>query len=353
MNTKKQLSLFAETKEQKAPQNQKEAFMYFMCKLDAEMVGLVLDDHKTYQDATKTVFISKLTDVFQQFIDKGDTCLMPYRGVCVSKFCNNNGCSGYSFYGNKSKMYIDLIVEESNNEIKDIYGCGSLITSKKIIKTSNKVTININNDEEADFKPSVKFLIASQKYLLAYEELLPYENTIIDKTIYLEWFEKYEDLNKSIVFDGKLYTNRENFSNLFGSIEILYNNLKYHEQAYKALADYKFVQPKNETQLLNWLTTYEQLGQHINLFSLLYMHPNNFFKSKHFEVDYLKIDNSDFKSIIKFQSIYDKFYYQMLLKYNTFSDEQIQQYREDDSDMVNYIDSLKYHLMKRNIDTIP
>ena len=68
---------------------------------------------------------------------------MPYRGVCVSKFCNNNGCSGYSFYGNKSKMYIDLIVEESNNEIKDIYGCGSLITSKKIIKTSKTLFIAI------------------------------------------------------------------------------------------------------------------------------------------------------------------------------------------------------------------
>ncbi len=333
----------------KTPKNQKEAFMHYMCKLDAEMVGMVLDDHKTYQDAFKDVFISKLKETFHTFIKNGDTYLKPYRGICKSDTCKSNGCSGYAFYGNKSKMYMDLIIEECDNAINDIYHCGNLVTSKKIIKTSNTVSIDIKDDERANFKPSIEFLITSQKYLLAYEELLPYKDTIIDKTIYSIWFEKYSHLYKSRVFDLNTYSNQDKFSKFFEGVEIVHNNSKHDEKACKALDDYKFINSKNETQLLKWLTTYGQLGQDINLLYLLDMNYKDFVKCKYLVVDYLRIDKTDFESIVKFISIYDKFYSKMLEKYTTFSHEQIQQFREGDSDMMDNIYSLTYHLKKRNI----
>ena len=82
---------------------------------------------------------------------------------------------------------------------------------------------------------------------------------------------------------------------------------------------------------------------------LLDMNYKDFVKCKYLVVDYLRIDKTDFESIVKFISIYDKFYSKMLEKYTTFSHEQIQQFREGDSDMMDNIYSLTYHLKKRNI----
>ena len=35
--------------------------------MDAEILSMVLDDNRTYQEATKSVLLSKLDDVFREF----------------------------------------------------------------------------------------------------------------------------------------------------------------------------------------------------------------------------------------------------------------------------------------------
>lgn len=38
------------------PQNQLEAFLYYMSRMDVEMAGLVVEDYRTYQDDPKRCF---------------------------------------------------------------------------------------------------------------------------------------------------------------------------------------------------------------------------------------------------------------------------------------------------------
>ena len=89
--------------------------------MDTEMLSLVLDEIRIYQEVNKDVFISKLEDVFNQFKAKGDTELIPSPGKCGSEDCTNQGCKGYSFFGNVSKEYISFIIDENDGAVANIY----------------------------------------------------------------------------------------------------------------------------------------------------------------------------------------------------------------------------------------
>ena len=77
-----------------ALKTQVEAILYFLQRLDIDMVSSVLEDTRTYQDFAKPLFIKKLDNALDKFIEAGDTYLNRYKGSCDSKSCNYN-CKGY------------------------------------------------------------------------------------------------------------------------------------------------------------------------------------------------------------------------------------------------------------------
>lgn len=99
-----------------------ETVLYFIQRLDIEMIDDLLKDDRTYQEMSKKVFLDKLDNAFQEFLDGGDSFLKMYGGYCSCEECNYKSC-GYCFIGNHSKNYFNLIVEIENDEIKDIYEC--------------------------------------------------------------------------------------------------------------------------------------------------------------------------------------------------------------------------------------
>lgn len=118
----KQLTLpFSVSKTNVYPKTQLDAILYFMARLDIEMVDALLDENKTYQDFPKYLFVSKLQDAFDVFIDAGDKLLAVHKGCCVG--CTK-GCSGVTFLGAKGH-YLDVLFVMEESVIKDIYGCSS------------------------------------------------------------------------------------------------------------------------------------------------------------------------------------------------------------------------------------
>lgn len=93
-----------------ALKTQVDAVLYFLQRLDIDMVSSVLEDNRTYQNFAKPLFIKKLEDAKDEFIEVGDTYLNRYNGSCNSKSCNYK-CKGYSFVGNNSGNYFDLIID--------------------------------------------------------------------------------------------------------------------------------------------------------------------------------------------------------------------------------------------------
>ena len=318
-------------------------------KMDLSMLDVLLDENKTYQDARKEVFLKKIEEIFSKLKAKGDTRLESFKGFCNSNECSNKGCKGYSFVGNKSKSHIDLIFEETGADVNDIYDCFGFETLDDTVQRENILSIVIKKDEEATFKPSVDYLIKSQKCNFAYEELYKYKNVILSKDIYLLWLEKHNALYKTFTLPPIMHAQYGRFYWLYSHMDDLKEYLQSDESAKKAVNEFEKIKVGNETQLLAWLVKYEKTGHDLTLFmynDINFEYPE---EKSYFVFEALKISTSDFKYIAKFKFLFDKHYWDMLEKYTTFSEEEKHQYINQNSEMANHISSLSYHLEKRGL----
>ena len=120
---------------------QSDAVLYFLQKLDVDMVNSILDDNRTYQDFEKKKFIQKLHDAINEFLNSGDTFLNKHSGRCNSEYCNYN-CTGYSFIGNKSSNYIDIIFDIKEGAVLDIYECSEFKCDEKGLTKNIQIEID-------------------------------------------------------------------------------------------------------------------------------------------------------------------------------------------------------------------
>ncbi len=126
-------------------QTQLDAVLYFLQRLDCSMLKLILDDSITYQNFEKTLFIKKLDAALDEFIEAGDTYLNRYKGFCNSKRCNYK-CKGYSFVGNNSRNYFDLIIDVKDEVVNDIYECFSFKCEDEGIHKNEHIVIDKSDD---------------------------------------------------------------------------------------------------------------------------------------------------------------------------------------------------------------
>ena len=123
---------------------QADAILYFLQKLDIDMVNSILADNRTYQNFEKKKFISKLDVAMDVFLTAGDTFLNKYKGFCNSEECNFK-CSGYSFVGNNSSNYFDLIIEVEEGIVHDIYECSKFKCQEEGVRRKIQVEIDKND----------------------------------------------------------------------------------------------------------------------------------------------------------------------------------------------------------------
>ena len=121
---------------------QLDAVLYFLQRLDIGMLKLILEDYFTYQDYDKKTFLKKLSNVFDEFLGKGNTYLNIFEGKCNSAACSNLNCKGFSFVGNKTNHYMDLIFQIKENKISDIYECYDFQNENDTILKKGKIIID-------------------------------------------------------------------------------------------------------------------------------------------------------------------------------------------------------------------
>lgn len=122
-------------------ETQADAVIYFLQKLDIEMVDDILDDTRTYQDFKKHIFIQKLGNALDEFILAGDTFLKCYPGFCNAELCNYK-CSGYCFLGNNSNCFFTLIIDVKEGIVQDIYECSNFKHLEPDLKKRKRIRID-------------------------------------------------------------------------------------------------------------------------------------------------------------------------------------------------------------------
>ena len=105
------------------------------------MVNDILDDTLTYQDFKKHIFIQKLGHALNDFAANGDTFLNFYKGFCDSEIFNYK-CTGYSFVGNNSKDYMDLIIDVTEGIVQDIYECSEFKNINRGLEKNRGIRID-------------------------------------------------------------------------------------------------------------------------------------------------------------------------------------------------------------------
>ena len=113
--------------------------------MDLEMLDLLLDDSRTYQEFTKRLFLSKLGRAFDEFRRAGDSFLTIHRGKCCSAACGLNR-GGYSFVGSVSGNYMDLIIRVRKGIVQDIYECHSFNTRQEPPERGKQIRIDDPSD---------------------------------------------------------------------------------------------------------------------------------------------------------------------------------------------------------------
>ena len=283
-----------------------------MSEMDAEMLSLILDDRKTYQEATKEVFIEKLKGAFKKFKKENDTSLTPYPGICQSTECTNTGCKGYSFVGNNSGASLDLIFDEKNGEVNDMYYCRAMNSNKPQVEDARSLSIHIWTDEEANFIPSTKYLYQVQQADKAVEDIMSYSNEVYSKETIAYLVEKYKSLYRSVpdVFSG--IVRFDEFKDLYGALEDCSKYFEFPLLTKMAVEEYESKDMEIEENLIQWLLDYEEHGlELINLVYFLELKEGDKETGELSFTDRFKFNISqiEFKDEINFAKIFEATYF--------------------------------------------
>lgn len=326
----------------------KEGLVKAISEMDMVALEMILEDDLSYQDTSKKIFLKKLNEIFIEFKNE-DNILIPYEGKCQSEECVNKNKYGIAFVGNKSKRYLNLLIEENENgKIRDIYSCYDFCTDQNTIdKSKRRFSITIYNDEKVDFIPNSTYTYLKNKCARAIYELQSITDRLITKDELIEWVSKYEFLFSSFELPPLFYKVQNKFFNLYHDVNKIYEFLNLEEEATKAINEFKKVDIDDEPQLLKWLVKYEHF--HYDLILLRHDSISEFAlvngKEKISKELNIYFNIEILRKCIDLENIIDKYYYAMIDKYNTETFEQ----NEIQIDNCDKRYSLRNHLEKRGI----
>lgn len=329
----------------------KEFVVHCIQHMDLDTLDIIIDENKILQGTTKSVFLNKINQVFQEFKNNGDSELTPYKGFCNAYGCKRDQGEGYSFEGNVSKKHFAIKLTESEDNKVYIENCFDFEIYDTSIEISEVISYYVYEDEKKDFVSDAKY---STLHTICSGSLTQlkntYRNSVINKAIYLSWLAKFKLTYTALSDYSYTYSKAfEDFSNVYKDLGELSKYLEMEDSCIDAIHEFDNLNKNDEIDLLKWLVNYEETSRNLELFLLYYEGAvlDIFEESSYFEVDFLKIDLTDFKTIIRFKNLFDDFYWDMLEKYRSCDNTE----DSNGSSEVKIFEktSLSYYLNKRGI----
>lgn len=317
--------------------------------MDIDGLRVFLKDEYTYQEATKEVFLDKVEAVFEQHRAAGDTELLLYPGACVGQTCRNCGNRGYSFVGNHTNNYVDLLFEIKGDDITDIYSCSQFKSDIEVSDLGDRSSIDIDLDEITNFPKPTSYWTRVYAAQDAYNEMITKPPRKLSFEEIEFWLAKHAGLYERLG-GYKLLSRPLKWSPFlrvyyeFKEItEVISPNLDKIRQANR---EYK--ENWTEQRLIDWVISYEEIF-HIGTLELKYFLVKIGEDYGFAEFDKYLFTGEVFAEAYAFFDTIEKHFYKLLKKYTIFTDDEQDEIADEDDwkVKVHERDLLRFHIQKR------
>lgn len=227
--------------------------------MNSTALEILLDDAKTYQDASKEVFLEKVEELFLAHKNSGDAYLFSYPGKCCAEFsrCDNCGKTGYRFVGNNTNNYIDFIFELGRETVSDIYDCSRFETAETIENLASQSSLDFDEDEKAYFVKTPEYLSKVSAAKEAFSEISTTPPQLLDFEQLSYWVDKHAILSERIgefdIFEPimkwtpfvRLYSDLKSIKDY---LDLNFKSIQNANEEYKTL--------QTEQDYIDWIVNY-------------------------------------------------------------------------------------------------
>lgn len=239
----------------KPNKTQKEAFLFYLKRMDIEVLDIILTNEITYFGATKPVFLEKLSSIFNEYRLAGQK-----KHLTIKQ--KDSQSNTYYVYSNQYQKHFkqEYVIEEKDGFISNIFSNKKLYTYKGFpILTSLELFFSI--DQRADFEPSIEYNFALYHCTNAIEEIANNDVQLLNYNRINKWLNKYILLYKAIEKATSLFA--------FYPFKRLYLNLKNVRTIMDYSKSYELNDALNEFDGFDDLKIKAWLQNHLNLFETI------------------------------------------------------------------------------------
>lgn len=119
----------------------REALVHAIQTMDLAVVEAEANELADMNSRGKAKIIQELGVTFKKLKTAGDTFLNAHIGHCMGKRCNFF-CKGYSFVGNHSGMYFDLVIKMKDDVAQEITECMNFKNNELDIRKVRRIDLD-------------------------------------------------------------------------------------------------------------------------------------------------------------------------------------------------------------------
>jgi hypothetical protein len=319
-------------------------------EMNISTLKILLEDNKTYQDATKEVFLEKVEELFLAHKNSGDDYLFSYPGKCAAdnSRCDNCGKTGCRFVGNCSNHYFDFIFEIGRETVSDIYDCSRFETTETIENLKSQSSLDFDEDEKACFVKTPAYLSKVSAVREAFSEISSTPPQLLDFKQLCYWVDKHAILSERIgefdIFEPvmkwtpfvRLYSDLRCIKNY---LDLNFKSIQNANQHNKTL--------KTEQHYIDWI---------VNYYAIFNPAPSDLqygltleksvFCCKIYNDTKVFFHGSEFLEAYHFFKNYETKNVELLKKYCVYNDEEYWE-KWNDNNFKDDLSNLNYHLQQR------
>lgn len=221
--------------------------------MDINGLSSALPEKKLYFEMTKSTFLNKLVQLFEDLKHRGNTGFSVHAGQCKSTICRNTACKGYTFVTDFTHEHFSFVLHYKDGKLDDWSHCHDFLPIDTSFYEDKSISIEVWDEDKHDFQANDKFLQTITDVKQAKKFLGDLSNMSITKSSLLLWLNNYENLfSNSQYFNhgsSRFYKSFSAFGKLYSVLVDLGTLIKNEKKIVSIIDQMKNTRRKEHLQL--------------------------------------------------------------------------------------------------------